>query len=218
MTKQDLFDLIIDILKNSELNFSGISKDGRVNSIIDEKIIINYLAKSEVNKYIVSDEDLKFHITERKVGDIYFKNPENMNEYIVVNIKSSSGKSADNVFSKIGLLIAFTDININDLPTTLSWTRLVELLSEKYNQVERDYYYLYVNKYDIKQCMIRGLKKISNFKVNPSNILQINWNEEYLSSENILNQDESYKNIMSLISQALKKDVEGKQKFIDMFI
>lgn len=216
-TKDELFNKIIECIKNSDLKLYKESKDGRVNSITDEKIIINYLKSSEVGKYVIDDSELNFKNIERKVGDMYLKDPNN-NEPIVINIKTSNGKSADNVFSKLGLLIAFTDIPLNNLPKSINWEKMTNLLLENRKEVFRDYYYLYVDKNNTKNCLIRGMKKINQYKTNPSNILQINWENEYVLFENNLSENESYNYIIKLISESLKKDLYGKQFFIDKLL
>ena len=62
------------------------------------------------------------------------------------------------------------------------------------------------------------MKKINQYKTNPSNILQINWENEYVLSENNLSENESYNYIIKLISESLKKDLYGKQFFIDKLL
>ena len=206
LNKQELFDKIITILTENKFIANSDSKDGRINSVKDEDTIVDTLLKSELKEYIVIQNI-------RQVADIVFKINE---ELIHFNIKTTNGKSADNIFSKLGTLIAFTDIDANELKCSISWNDFTDKLFNNYKETDRDYYYLVIDKIS-GRVMIRGLKELNTIKTNPSNILQMEWYKEFDRPKRNEGFENSFSYVTGLICESLKKDINGKDKFLCAF-
>lgn len=206
LNKQDLFNKITTILTENKFIANTDFKDGRINSVKDEDTIINMLEKSELNEYIVKQGI-------RKVADIVFKIND---ELIHFNIKTTDGKSADNIFSKLGTLIAFTDIDSNKLKSSITWNNFTDELFNNCKETSRDYYYLVVDKIN-SRVMIRGLKELNTIKTNPSNILQVEWYKEFNRPKRAGSFKDSFNYVTGLISESLNKDISGKNNFLNSF-
>lgn len=206
MNKEELFQKIINILTKDKFIANTISKDGRINSVKDEDDIKDILLNSELHDYIIS-QDI------RKVADIIFD--INGKKYYF-NIKTTNGKSADNIFSKIGTLLAFTNIDENNLKNAISWNKFTELLFSNLKETDRDYYYLVVDK-NSGRVMIRGLKELNIIKSNPSNILQMEWYKEFDRPKRENSFEDSFKYVSKKICESLNKDITGKNDFLSKF-
>lgn len=60
--------------------------------------------------------------------------------------------------------------------------KFISLITSRKNDIDREYYYLCIDKNNNKNVTIRGLKNINCWRpnANPSNVLQIDWNKEHL--------------------------------------
>jgi hypothetical protein len=190
---------IVEYLKQVKLIAEeSVGGEGRAGSLKDEQNVVALIkAHNRFGPLVVSNEDAfpeKIKITKRiskkikkekkkksearKVGDLLIRDPES-GMICVINIKTTSG-STDNAFSKLGLLIALTDIPLSDLPDSIDWDKWTELVyKHKANIPGRDYWYLVLDKTDMSHIIIRGAKQINNWIPNPSNDLQISWKEEW---------------------------------------
>ena len=129
----------------------------------------------------------------------------NMKTKYVVNIKTSIG-STDNCFSKIGVVYALTDLEPEDLPKSMNFTKFNDLIeSNKKDIPEKDYWFLCVDKKDSSNVMVRGAKQITNWTVNinPSNILQVNWKKEKESEPTNRTWEEAYEVLVGGVKKSL---------------
>lgn len=209
MNVNELDSKIIEVLSNCDEAGSNVLEEGRANSLIDEGKIIKILKNNEeLNHYIYNGYD-----TLRGTGDINFILDYELYPYNIKTYDDNENGTNDNIFSKLGLLYSFTDIDIRGIPKALSWKKLYEYISNNKKEVERDYQYIVCSKKSFNKCAIRGLKKINLLHSNPSNILQVNWVKELKLPENNLTFEQSYNMIISTIIESLQKDISGKLDF-----
>ena len=194
----------------------SVGGEGRAGSLKDEQNVVALIkAHDKFGPLVVSHEDAfpeKIKITKRisnkvkkekkkksearKVGDLLVRDPVT-GLICVINIKTTSG-SSDNAFSKLGLLIALTDIPLSDLPNTIDWDKWTELVyKHKANVPGRDYWYLVLDKTDMSHIVIRGAKQINTWRPNPSNDLQISWKEEWSMPPADCSFDEAFDKILN---------------------
>lgn len=190
-------------IKKSILNLNNqLSDDGRINSSLNEKDVLNIL--SEIPGYKGTKN--------RCWCDFYIDD-------IPINIKITSG-DCDNIFNKNALIYTFTHNEI--IKNNMNFNSLAEYLSKK-NKFERnykEYYYLVIFKNHVNRILLKSIIDIQNFKNNPSNILQINWGKEYSKSLTKFNCDQSIddikNNIIKHIKNSLLKYIKNCQKFIEL--
>jgi hypothetical protein len=152
---------VLDFLNSIKIAIDKNHEDGRVNSIADEKTIINLL----LDKY---GKDVEIP----KVRDWWdvkiFGYP--------VNIKSSKyGSAADNFSSKAAILYALTNLSEDDVKVS-SWQKFQQkLLNCKLEDNYRDYYILSLNKLT-NEVHLSSLKTLQKLTPNGNNLpFQIKW-------------------------------------------
>tara|TARA_B100000131_G_scaffold317335_1_gene359159 strand:+ start:156 stop:797 length:642 start_codon:yes stop_codon:yes gene_type:complete len=192
---------IENYLKNFQIEIAEkIEGEHRVSSLKDEGTVKSALRQNKKLKPHILD------VPPRGFGDMVVLDYDMKTEY-VVNIKTSIG-SSDNCFSKIGFVYCLTDLEPQDLPKSMNFLKMNELIeTHKADVSNKDYYFLCVDKNDSSNVLVRGAKQISNWTVNinQSNVLQINWKKEKKSEPTIRTWDESYEVLMG----GVKKSING---------
>jgi len=183
---------IVAALKTSNLTAITENNEGRVNSKKDEDQIIAWLLKQSQFKDKIKEGEL------RGFGDMWVM--DSSGKWHVVNIKTSVG-SSDNAFSKLGILWALTDLTIEDFRTLkiankISDTKFADLVVKHKKEIDRDYWYLSLDKKDFSKVMVRGVKQIKNWGKNPTNNLQIQWDREHESEPNTASFEDTFYNII----------------------
>lgn len=117
------------------------------------------------------------------MGDVYA-----VGEY-VINIKTTSGESADNAFSAGGCLLSFTDIPLDRIKKSYKPSVFLPLLANHKEELNRDYWFLVIDKNDPTHVVIRGLREVKFVSSNPTNILQIHWGKELARAESDISPD-----------------------------
>ena len=180
----------------------NIEGEGRFGSLMDEGTLKKDLLEEFPN--IVFDQP------PRALGDLLFKDDEN-NLIQPINIKTSLG-GTDDAFSKGGFVYALTTLRVDiekEIPKRMSFQEMKDLI-DKYrcDNPMKDYWYLCVDK---KSCsvFVRGAKQINHWKVNPSNVLQINWKQEKSCDPILRTGEEAYN---TLIEKGVKESVIRYQK------
>lgn len=196
MNPKVLEELKEDLKKNKLIATENVNGEGRVASLVDEENIINFLTTHPKWGKYVSD------VRARGFGD-FILDYEGVK--YVINIKSTTG-TTDNATSKIGFLWAFTDIDYDELPKSISIGDWFNLMNErKCEDNNRDYFYLTFDKNDMSNIFIRGSKQIINWKANPSNLLQIAWKKEWETDYPNFSFDQSFENVVGGIKESVKK-------------
>jgi hypothetical protein len=180
---------IVSYLKKYQIEISDkIEGEGRGGSLKDEGTVKQVLQSSPFKEYIRDERARKF-------GDMIVLDYDQKTQH-VVNIKTSEMKSADNCFSKVGIVYALTSLE----PTStelkpMNMDRMVSLIQQyKHDNKHKDYYFLCIDKADSSNILCRGAKQIAhwNVNINPSNILQINWKKEKATPPVDRTWDEAY--------------------------
>lgn len=162
-------DSIVGVIKQSGLILDNHSEDGRVNSIANEDQIIDLLIN-------------EFDFIRRPVVRNWYDMEVVLNdiESLYVNIKVSNllNSAADNVSSKLGMGYALT--GIKTLP--IVWGEFNRLVAQNL-RVGYDYYFLIIDKSDIRQTFWTSLKRINTLVSNGNNLpFQCNWAENRVFS------------------------------------
>lgn len=185
--------------KITEISFTNYSNDGRINSIFDENTILDILEK-------------KFKIirqSPRSWCDLIY-------EGYPINIKITNGTTADNAFNKKGLI--YSCCSIDTIPNSLNFRQLKKHMDIiKSHRDFKEYYYLVFFK-TTRIPIIKSLLDIQSIKPNPTNILQINWDKEYLIMDKFnfnLSILDIRNNIMKIIQLSLRKKMEDIQDIIN---
>lgn len=161
------------LIKQS-FRFANQNDDGRINSSLDEKPIIELLIQ-KFNKRI----RLPVH---RYWYDILAY--DYLYEWIPINIKTTKTKTSDNTGNFAMCLYAYTN-EILDIQENKSYNngtmskRLIQKLKNlEYNlNNKKDYYFLVLNKDNTKDIIINSLKGLTKLTPNINNLpFQICWN------------------------------------------
>ena len=198
MTPKILQD-VENYLKNYKIYIhENVEGEGRGGSLKDE---------GTIKRALWEDENLKPHIFDaplRGFGDMEVLDYDMKTKY-VVNIKTSIG-SSDNCFSKIGFVYSLTDLEPEQLPKSMNFLKMNELIeNHKADIPNKDYYFLCVDKNDSSNVIMRGAKQINSWvvNINPSNILQVNWKKEKSLPPVNRTWEESYEVLMGGVKKSV---------------
>jgi hypothetical protein len=168
----NIFYLIQKYLETKLFEFSVLTKDGRINSYIDEDKIIDILKKHFTHKIIIPDKIRKWY--DILVYDsIYGWQP--------TNIKTTTSKTSDNTGNLAMCVHSYTD-KILDLHNSydngeMSKILFTKLYNKQYNKIhKKDYYFIVLNKTNSKEIIINSIKGLSNLTPNINNLpFQVKW-------------------------------------------
>jgi hypothetical protein len=169
-------DMDYDFTINSIINECGSinltkpdDSDGRISSAIAEKPYLSELKKRLVEKYVFSVEiPNDRHWYDIKINDI------------PINLKITAGNTSDNALNKVAVIYTLTGIEVKN--KNMNFDCFYKHLKNSKIKEERDrkteYHYLVINKTN-GNILLKSILDIHTYKSNPSNILQINWNNEF---------------------------------------
>lgn len=181
-------------LENSNYLLDNSTCDGRINSCIDENIIIDLLEKQY--KLLIKKP------TKRHWYDILIF--DKICGWLPVNLKTTTTLTHDNTGNLAMCVYAYTDENL-DLNKRFNNGAMSNILVDKiknkqYNKKhKKDYYFIVVNKNN-KNIIINSVKGLSKLTPNSNNLpFQIKWdnNKEY--------KYDKINNKISLFTDCLKK-------------
>lgn len=188
-------------LSNFEL-YHSTTGDGRLDSAESEIVIIEHLKSlfSENKNIEVLDAPRQRHWY-----DILIKIDE---QIYPINIKITSGESADNVSSKEGLFYALTGIWPETTRGLTRWESYNTLLTNNFNaSLNTDYYFIVYFKED-ETFLFTSLKKINELSPNGNNLpFQCNWSKNYTFTTRSI-EDQSYY-LMDIYFQSWTKKLNG---------
>jgi hypothetical protein len=182
-------------LKKMDIQFSKASNDGRINSCLDETIVLDLLSKEFKNNIKIPNIRMWYDVL------VYDKK----HKWIPVNIKTTTMNTHDNTGNLAMCVYAYTDhnIDINMQCNNGNMSKILydNLKEKKYNmQSKKDYYFLVLNKTDNSDIIINSLKGLNKLTPNSNNLpFQVCWNK---------NRNYIYKNIdncVNLFIESLKK-------------
>lgn len=179
-------DELVEALKNETIELCKESKDGRVNSISDEGIIIGLIKKH------LSSEQYE-EVRERYYCDIVIMDAP-------VNIKVSDFKGADNVSSNQGLVYALTGKTCGN-----NWKSIGKTLMSNDIDKDVDYYFLLVNKNKPGDIYWTSFKRLANIVPNGNNLpFQCCWDN---NREQI---ERTYEEARAFLLNSLKASTEKR--------
>lgn len=162
-------------LKNKIVKLINKSKDGRINSVLDEDEIIDLLEK-KYKKYIKRPKERNwFDII---IKDYYFG-------WIPVNIKTSKCSTSDNTGNLAMCVYSYTNEKLElNLDKTYNNGEMSKILIEKlkkkeYNkQNKKDYYFIVINKNNTQEIIINSVKGLTILTPNINNLpFQVRWDK-----------------------------------------
>jgi hypothetical protein len=195
MIPQILIDIQSFVSKQSLELYMGHS-DGRANSLTDEDIIIKSLVE-EFGDIIVVPPPRYWYDFAVSID----------NKFYPVNVKTTTMKTPDNVSAKLPLLWSFTDLDSETIENGKGISKnknAIKYLIDNKGNLNRDYYFLVVNKTDTSDVIINGLKGLSVLSPNPSNPpFQVRWDKNRIYNKKSF--DKSYSLVMGTWKSAIQK-------------
>ena len=162
-------------MKSTTFQFSTQNEDGRINSCIDEDVVIALLVEQFTHKIKKPKIRMWYDIL---VFDYVYG-------WIPVNIKTTTTLTADNTGNLAMCVYAYTDENL-DIHRDKSYEngKMSEILFEKlrgkeYNKLnKKDYYFIVLNKTDTRDIIVNSVKGLTSLVANANNLpFQVNWNK-----------------------------------------
>ncbi len=192
-----------DYIRESNVKLNEEHSDGRINSITNEKSIIEIVKKfcleNDIDIDIPTDRhwyDIALTISDQEMGEIF----------VPINIKITNldNNSADNASSWKGLFWTFyNELDVSNFEKMFNIIKNTKFSSIE--EIENDYYYLVVGKGTQSKVFFNSIKQLPKVVKNSNNLpFQIKWAdcEELKSSDNFI---EVYERIFSPIYEALLK-------------
>jgi hypothetical protein len=152
-----------------------LEKDGRINSVLDEDVIIDLLEK-KYKKYIKRPK-------ERNWFDIIIK--DYYYGWIPVNIKTSKCSTSDNTGNLAMCVYSYTneilELNLDKTYNNGEMSKILinKFLQKEYNkQNKKDYYFIVINKNNTGEIIINSIKGLTILTPNINNLpFQVRWNK-----------------------------------------
>lgn len=163
------YDTLKQILQDNPLTEELIhgTGDGRLDSALSEGVVINHL------KSILPDTN----IIEAPARHWYDVAIQEDGKFFPINIKITSGASADNVSSKKGMYYALTGIRPEEEKGLDKWETFIQKLTNNYCVSDADYYFIICFK-DTGELLFTSLKHLEALVPNGNNLpFQCNWGQ-----------------------------------------
>ncbi|WP_120906555.1 restriction endonuclease [Helicobacter pylori] len=179
---------IAEFLKTNPYSLSQPLQDGRLNSSVNEKEILNTIKDYFPIQLPKAREWWDFSFEENKI-------------FYPVNIKTTTTKTADNLNGKLGIYYALCGL-VPEFNNEIAWEKYFQKLHKDLGtNTNRDYYFLIINKNDPKDVFINSLKGIQTLQ--PNNLpFQCKWDD----NRKIIQRDfdESKNFILSALAKSVK--------------
>jgi hypothetical protein len=187
--------------------------DGRIDSAIKETPFLNEMKRLLLEKHpeweiIISPP--------RAACDIMINS-------IRINLKLTDCKSSDNSVNKPSIYYSIT--GVTTYPYSSNWNEFLDRLTDakKTNHIKKtrdkptEYHYLVKNKLT-GDVLLKPIFDIHTYVSNASNDLQINWKNEFSSSE-YHTEDKDYENkvksLVKCIQRSVKEMIERTKRFAE---
>lgn len=193
MVLPKIIDSIVEFLRANPFDLSKNSRDGRLNSAFNEDEIFNLIEKN-------------FSINRPNMRDwVDFSFEENGN-FIPVNIKVSTTKTADNLNCKLGIYYSLTG-KIPSFGNGISWEQYFKNLSSDMTENDKDYYFLIINKDNIADVFATSLKSLESIVPNGNNLpFQAKWDNNRIMQNR--SYEEAKRFLLSCFGESLKLRAE----------
>lgn len=197
-----ILDNVLFYIKKSSLKLNNDNNDGRINSIYNETQTIDIIS----NKY-------KCIIPESRCWYDICIIDNDIKYYINIKCTSLKHKNNDNISSKKGLFYSLTgknDISIN------TWDTFIKNLKLYIKETDKDYYFIIINKDDIKKSYITSLKHLNKIVPNGNNLpFQSKWADNNIIIERSFI---DYKNfVLNCLSKSLELRASAYIQWKDTF-
>jgi hypothetical protein len=155
----------VSYLNTLNLKASFRNRDGRVNSIDDEKNLIDALVQ-KYNEDIIEADQRDWY----DVRMFMFPNQIKSSDY--------NKKAADNFSAKLALLYALTNMTEEEISKVRSWSQFeIALKDRRDDDNNRDYYIISMDKIT-GECHLSSLKTLNKLTPNGNNLpFQIKWKD-----------------------------------------
>jgi len=205
-THEQTIQAIIEECSKINLTYSE-EGDGRITSAVKEKPYLDALEAG------LSAKDPSFKIVRPK--DRFWYDIE-ING-IPINLKLTTGKT-DNAFNKRSI-VASTSCSDQSVSQNTNFNKLYDVLKGCARLEERkpstEYHYLVVHK-KTGTILLKSILDIHSYKPNPSNILQINWENEFKHIAYACGDFKAkIRELLKTIQTSLKKQFENSKRFIE---
>lgn len=192
------------LIKN-KIKTCETSEDGRINSCIDENIIIDIIEQSKKFK-IVKPEVRNWY--DLLIYDYVFG-------WLPVNIKTTTMTTSDNTGNYAMCVYSYTDEKL-DLKKTYQNGKMTEILINKLKNknfntnYKKDYYFIVVNKTNTKDIIINSVKGLNFLTSNINNLpFQVKWEK---------NKEYEYKNIKIVLQKFLDTQQGPKPSWKETYL
>lgn len=193
-----------DFLIGNTLSFPEYTEDGRTNSTLYRKEIIEKLSKEFGSK-----------INYPKVRDWFSFSFKEEGEFFPVNIKVSTMNTADNLNCRLGIYFALTG-KIPPFDNEVDWEEYFKALQRDLEFTQKDYYFLIINKNNPKDVILNSLKGLKKINPNGNNLpFQAKWSENRERVSRTY--DEAKDFILRCFSQSLRLRVNAYNSFLGYF-
>jgi len=204
----EVIGIILDTCKDINLIYSE-EGDGRITSAVKEEEYLTLLKEGILNRkpsYKVEIPPPR-HWYDIRINDI------------PINLKLTSG-GTDNVFNKTAII--FTITGKEPKKHSMNFNSFLNMIREGQKKEMRvqatEYHYLVVHK-RTGSVILKPILDIHTFKSNPSNDLQINWNNEFKHSGYRID-DEKFRDkiceLLKTIQTSIQKALSGSREFADI--
>lgn len=211
-----LLELEHDVLNANFYRNSNIGGEGRAASMRDEEMIVNWLLNhSKWSKYTADPGVRRFGDFTLDINDKLYQINLKTSKYdfsSTFNINSSGGCDS---FSKGGFLWGLSNIPHYLIPGSMGWDTFTDNLNRFWEDGDRDYWFFSLNKENMNQGFIRGLKQINHMYSNPSNTIQINFGFEHSLEPANRTHKEAREFIINKIKTSLIKKHTKEKYFLD---
>lgn len=170
------------------------NKDGRINSSLDESIIIKKIKEIFLEHRIFIPKD-------RHWFDIAIK--DYRYGWLPINIKTTTMNTSDNTSNLAMLVYSLTNYNLElkkyHKNGIISKILIDQFKKKNYNKkFKKDYYFLVINKLNSKEIIINSINGLTELTANINNLpFQIKWkNNKNFRYKKI---EESWKDIINII-------------------
>ena len=182
----------------------GNGHDGRISSAIAEKPFLDLLEKSlERSSFKIERPRDRYWYDIRING-------------IPINLKITTGNT-DNAINKVAVIYTLTGIEVKN--KNMNFNTFYRILWNSKIKTERnrqtEYHYLVINKTN-GSVLLKSILDIHTYKTNPSNVLQINWKNEFgfidYRSDN--NSKKMY-DLLKCIQVSVRESINSNRQFAE---
>ena len=163
------FNQLRELIGNSPLTeelFCGTG-DGRLDSALSEEIVIKHIRQLLPNVQIDAAPSRYWYDIAITIDGKFYP----------INIKITSGTTADNISSKKGMYYALTGIKPEQEKGLDKWETFIQKLTTNYTASDADYYFIVCFK-NTGELIFTSLKHINNLVSNGNNLpFQCNWGQ-----------------------------------------